>query len=331
VGFTVTPSIAALSVLPDKPATFTVAVGEVGGFNGLVALQAAAPQGVTVTFAPASVKAGSKATVTMTATDSSASGTSSVIITGTSGNTAVSTTVGLTVLAVPKLSVSVAANKVTVTQGKTAIVQVTAATAGPFIGDVTLAVSGLPPGVSASWSSNTFPANGVANSNSTLTLMATGTAALNSVTLQITAAGDGLQAQTQCVLQVATAVRGIAVALSPTAISMQSTAMRRVAVTITPHGGAKLATAAGGSGFQLTGLPRGVTAVWSSAKLTEGGTLQARLTLTGSSAAVTGNSRLTVRANLRDAATGVLYTGSEQASLEVTRPPSPRPLSIRMR
>jgi pseudomonalisin len=262
-GFTVTPSIAALSVLPDKSATFTVAVGEAGGFSGMVALTASAPQGVTVTFAPTSVKAGSKATVTVTATSSSAAGTANVTITGTNGAAAVSATVGLTVLAVPKLSVSVAANKVTVTQGKTAVVQVTATTAGPFIGKVTLAVSGLPAGVSASWSANTFLANGAANSNSTLTLMATGTAALKSATLQITAAGDGLQAQTQCVLQVVTAVRGIAVRLSPTAISMQSTSMQRVAVTIIPQGGVKPATAAG-SGFQLTGLPKGVTAVWSS-------------------------------------------------------------------
>jgi len=329
-GFTVTPSIAALSVLPDKPATFTVAVGEAGGFSGSVALTTTTPQGVTVTFAPASVQAGSKATATITATGSSAAGTANVTITGTSGTTAVSATVGLSVLAVPKLSVSVAANRVTVTQGKTAVVQVTTTTAGPFIGNVTLAVTGLPAGVSASWSANTFPANGAASTNATLTLIATRTAALNSATLQITATGDGLQAQTQCVLQVIT-VRGIAVTLSPTAISMQSTAMRRVAVTITPQGGVKLATAASGAGFQLTGLPKGVTAVWSYLRLTAGGTLQAMLTLTGSSAAITGNSRLAVRANLRDAATGILYTAREQASLEVTRPPSLRPLPIRMR
>jgi len=201
-GVTLKPSVTAESLLPGKSATFTLAVTAVNGFAGSVALTAKTPSGVTVSFNPSTVKAGASSTVTLTAANGTAAATDSVVITATSGAISATTSVSLAVLPLPTLSVSVASAKVVIVQAKTATVAVTATTGGSYAGAVNLAVTGLPAGVTATWSSNGFSPAGSSNTVSTLTLKAASTAALNSTTLAITASGDALQSKANCTLQV---------------------------------------------------------------------------------------------------------------------------------
>lgn len=201
-GVTLKPSVTAESLLPGKSATFTLAVTAVNGFAGSVALTAKTPSGVTVSFNPSTVKAGASSTVTLTAANGTAAATDSVVITATSGAISATTSVSLAVLPLPTLSVSVASAKVVVVQAKTVTVAVTATTGGSYAGAVNLAVTGLPAGVTATWSSNGFSPAGSSNTVSTLTLKAASTAALNSTTLTISASGDALQSKANCTLQV---------------------------------------------------------------------------------------------------------------------------------
>ena len=201
-GVTLKPSVTAESLLPGKSATFTLAVTAVNGFAGSVALTAKTPSGVTVSFNPSTVKAGASSTVTLTAANGTAAATDSVVITATSGAISATTSVSLAVLPLPTLSVSVASAKVVIVQAKTATVAVTATTGGSYAGAVNLAVTGLPAGVTATWSSNGFSPAGSSNTVSTLTLKAASTAALNSTTLTISASGDALQSKANCTLQV---------------------------------------------------------------------------------------------------------------------------------
>ena len=201
-GVTLKPSVTAESLLPGKSATFTLAVTAVNGFAGSVALTAKTPSGVTVSFNPSTVKAGASSTVTLTAASGTAAATDSVVITATSGAISATTSVSLAVLPLPTLSVSVASAKVVIVQAKTATVAVTATTGGSYAGAVNLAVTGLPAGVTATWSSNGFSPAGSSNTVSTLTLKAASTAALNSTTLTISASGDALQSKANCTLQV---------------------------------------------------------------------------------------------------------------------------------
>ncbi len=82
------------------------------------------------------------------------------------------TTSALTVVYVaPTLNFSAASTKVTSVQGGTVSNLFTFVTGGSFHGPVTLSVSGLPSGVTATWSNSSFtPATPVSTTTSTLTL-----------------------------------------------------------------------------------------------------------------------------------------------------------------
>lgn len=313
---TLKPNVSTLSVVQAKTATFTLAVAASSGFTQSVVLHATAPSGVTVSFNPASLKPGTSSTATVSVSATATPGTGNIVITGTSGNATQSATISLTVLATPTLSMTAAAPKVQVVQGKTATLQVTTATGGSFSGSVALAVMGMPVGVTASWSPATFSSTGAKSTVSTLTLSAAATATVTSGTLQISASGDGLKAQTTSAVQVLIAP-AVSLALSPATLAMSSTGTQHLVATITPIGTAKPATS---STFQVTGLPTGVTGSWSTPALTASGTLQATLTLTGSSNAISSATKPTITALVQDSVTASSYKATATATLTVTKP-----------
>jgi pseudomonalisin len=93
--------------------------------------------------------------------------------------------------------------KVTVVQARTETFAVTVTTGGSFTGTITLAISGLPTGITASWSTASLTAKGSTTQTVNLTLKATKDAALKLATATITASGDGLHAQSTTGIQVA--------------------------------------------------------------------------------------------------------------------------------
>jgi hypothetical protein len=125
-----------------------------------------------------------------------------------------------------------------------------------------------------------------------------------------------------------TAAPAIAMALSPATISLKSTAKQVVTVTVTPIGAASLATTA--ASFKVTGLPGGISSSWGVASRTAAGALQEQLTLTGSVNAVASTSKPTVTVSATDTVSGGVYTGTEQATLTVTKAAllRPQPLSL---
>ena len=320
-GFSLKASAASESLLQGKSATFTVAVSATGGFTSTVNLTAKTPAGVTLSFSPASVKPGASATATLTVANTAAAGTSNITITGASGSTTTTTTVGLTILGPPTLTLGLAKSKVTVAQGAASSLQITTTTGGSFSGTVSLAVSGLPTGVTAVWTNGSYASTVAGSTTSTLTLKATTAAAVATTALKITATGDGINGQASESLQV-THAPAISVALSPATINMKSTASQAVTVTVAPIGGVQPNSSATGSSFQVTGLPTGFTSTWGKPTLTSAGTMQVALTLVGSSTAITSTSKPTVTVQVHDAVTGIPYTASAQAALTVTRPNS---------
>jgi len=321
-GITLKPSVASESLLPGKSATFTVAVTGTSGFTGSVALSATEPSGVTLTFSPSTVKAGASATATLTVAANAVAQTAGIAInaTGTGVNASVtaSATVNLTVLQGPTLSLSAANASVTLVQGKTATLQVTATAGGAFAGVVSFSAAGLPAGVTATFSPASFNGSVTASATSTVTLKAALTASLTPGTLAITASGDGLKATASAAVQV-TPAPAIKLALSPSSVSMTSTGTQAIVVTLTPVGGASLSSTAPGASFQLTGLPTGITASWSAASVNANGQAQATVTLSGSKAVVTSSTKPTVTVKNTDLATGAVYTATAQISLSVTR------------
>lgn len=181
-----------LSVAAGGNSLAAVAVTGVSGFTGPVGLTVTGlPAGAAATFAPAAVSLGAASplrasVLTVTTAAGTPAGTSTLTVTGTSGTRVRTTTVVLRVTGGgARLSVSAAPSAVLARPGGSVTTALTIGRTN-YAGPVTLAASGLPAGVTAS-----FTPNGTTGNTSTLTLRATGSAADGSYPVTVTASGAG--------------------------------------------------------------------------------------------------------------------------------------------
>lgn len=181
-GFSLTDTPGSLSLVQGgSSGSASIGVAPSGGFSGTVAFAASGlPSGVTASFGAAS-STGST-TLTLSAASSAAAGTSIVTITGTSGQISAKTTLSLTVSApqTPGYSLSASPSSLSVTAGSSTSTTLSVAPSGGFTGSVALAASGLPSGVTASFSAAST------TGTSTLTLAAASSAAAGSATITVT-------------------------------------------------------------------------------------------------------------------------------------------------
>ncbi|MFC5860930.1 protease pro-enzyme activation domain-containing protein [Acidicapsa dinghuensis] len=317
-GFTLKASASSESLLPGKAASLTVATSATSGFTGTISFKAIAPSGVTVAFSPANVSAGASTTATITVSSTATASVGSIVITGTSVTMTATATVSITVAAKPTLAIALGASTVQVTQGASGAVQVTTTIGGTWSGAVSLSLSGLPTGVTASWTNGSFSPSGDGSVASTLTLRSSTTAAVSASRLEIVATGDGLTAQAPLSLQV-TAAPAVTLALSPASMSMQSMSSATVTATVTPVGGVSFASSASSAIFTVTGLPGGITGSWSTPTLTAAGALQAKLTLTGSVTAASTSTQPRIAVSVPDSVSGKSYAANAVLVLNVTR------------
>jgi cellulose 1,4-beta-cellobiosidase len=195
--FTLVPAASTLAVTRGSSATDTVTVTGAGGFNGSVTLTASGlPTGVTASFGTNPTTGAS--VLTLAASSTAATGTSSISITGTSGALMASTSFTLTVNATqaPSFTLAPATATLAVTQGTAITDSITVTDTGGFAGSVTLAIAGLPAGVTATFGTN--PTTGA----SVLTLTASSTATAGTSNLTITGTSGTLTATTSIALTV---------------------------------------------------------------------------------------------------------------------------------
>src|SRR5947199_5452648 len=136
----------------------------------------------------------------------------------------------------PDFSLSTSPGTLTIAQGSNGSSTITVAPQNAFAGNVTLAVSGLPNGVTASFSTNpTTPTSTM----STLTLTASSTAATGMSTVTITGTSGTLSHTTTLALTVnatgATPDFGLSTSPSTLAIAQASPGSRTI--TVTPQNG----------------------------------------------------------------------------------------------
>jgi hypothetical protein len=183
---------------------------------------------------------------------------------------------------VPKAGFTLApsASALAVTQGSSGADTITVTDTGGFAGSVSFAATGLPSGVTASFS----PAS--STSSSVLTLTASSTAATGAATVTITGTSGSTTATTTIALTVnPTTPPGFTLASSPASLSVAQGKTSADTIAITDVGGFT-----GSVSFAATGLPSGVTASFSPASSTSSSVL----TLTASSTANTGAATVTV-------------------------------------
>jgi subtilisin family serine protease len=139
------------SVAAGGATTYTVAVGSMNGFAGDVALALdGLPAGVgAATYTPAVVQGAGSSQLAITTSATAQPGTYTLTVRGTSGPLAHSAQVTLVVSPPPDFALSVSPSSRTVLRGGSTTWTVSVSSLNGFAGTVTLSVSGLPSGATA--------------------------------------------------------------------------------------------------------------------------------------------------------------------------------------
>ncbi len=293
--FTLSANPNSVTITQGSSGTSTITITPVDGFSGSVTLSASGlPNGVTATFNPN--PATSTSTLTLAASATAATGTVTVTITGTSGSLSNTTTLSLTVNAsVQSFSLSASPSSVTIAKGgASGTSTITITPSGGFSGSVTLAASGLPTGVTASFSPNP------ATSTSTLTLTASKTAKAGTATVTITGTSGSLSATTTLTLTV-DALGSFTLTASPKTLTVAQGSSGTSTITVDAKNGFDQEVT-----LSASGVPTGVTATFS----TNPTTSTSVLTLTVSGSAATGKSTITID--------GTYGTLSKKATVKLT-------------
>ncbi|HEY6303694.1 MAG TPA: S53 family peptidase [Terriglobales bacterium] len=190
--------------------------------------------------------------------------------------------------ATPSFTLSDSPGSLTITQGGAdGTITITVNDENGFTGSVTLAASGLPSGVTATFGTN--PTTGT----SVLTLTASATAATGTATVTITGTSGSLTATTTIALTVNAAAgsANFTISASPTSLTIERGSSGKSTITITSQNSFSSATT-----LSATGLPSGVTAKFSKNPVTPAanGRATSTLTLTASGKATIGTATVTV-------------------------------------
>jgi uncharacterized membrane protein len=278
---------ASLSMGPGTTASSPIALASTNGFNGAVTLVVSGlPSGVTATISPnPSAPANtpnSEAILTLTANSSVALGTTVVTITGTSGKLTSKTTFPLTIGA-PTFSIP-AQPTTNLGVGTTSTTNVPVSGLFGFTGNVTLYVSGLPQGVSASYSPNIVSfGQGQNQANSVLTLTASSTAAVGQASFLVTGKCGNITLSTTFHVAINAPTFSLSVPYSGFSLGQGGTATTQV--NINPQNGFN-----GSVNLAVSGLPSGISATFSPNPAAG----YSELTLIATSAASVGSAVVTV-------------------------------------
>ncbi len=193
-------------------------------------------------------------------------------------------------VAAADFSVTASPASVSVIQGSAGSSAISTTVSGGFNSAVTLAASGLPAGVTASFSPASIAAPG--SGSSTLTLTASSTATAGATNVTVTATGGGLTHTTVIALTVTSAATpDFAVTASPTSVSVTQGGSGSSTISTTVSGGFNSAVS-----LSTSALPTGVTAVFSPASIAAPGSGSSTLTFTASTTATTGTVNVIVTA-----------------------------------
>jgi kumamolisin len=197
-------------------------------------------------------------------------------------------------------SFSLSATSVSILQGSSGSSTVTSTVSDGFDSAVALSVSGLPTGVTGTFSPTSITGSG----SSTLSLTVASTTAAGSYTITVTGTSSTLTKTTTFTLTVTTPVTGgYSLSVSPTSGYLDRGQSGYAVVTVTATGGFDSAVA-----LSATGIPSGVTGSFSPTSVTGSGTSD--FTLTVSRSAPTGTHVITI--------TGKSGSTSESTTLTFT-------------
>ncbi len=186
-GYSLSSSPGAVTVVQGSTGTSTITVSVTGGFNSAVTLSASGlPAGVTAGFSANPITGAGSSILTFTVAATAATGTSTITVTGTSGTTTETTTVSLTVSAPNSgsFALSVSPSSGYLDQGQSGYAVVTTTVSGGFSGAIALSASGLPTGVTGSFSPSSIAAPGSGTSDFNLVVARTAKTGTYTITIK---------------------------------------------------------------------------------------------------------------------------------------------------
>jgi len=280
--FTISATPATGTVTAGNSATYTVNISPTNGFTGSVSLTASGlPSGATASFNPVSVSGSGSSTLTVSSSSSTPAGSYTLTVTGTSGTLTHTATVTLNVT---DFTLSATPSSQTINANGGTSYTATVTPANGFNGSVSLGVSGLPTGATASLSPASISGG---SGSSTLTVSTDCSTPAGTYTLIITGTSGTLSHSASVTLVVNPPASDFTLSASPSS----QTVIVGGGTSYTATVGAQNCFAATVS-FSVTGLPAGATASFSPASVTGSG--NSTLSVTTSSTTPTGSFTLTI-------------------------------------
>ncbi|HTU41398.1 MAG TPA: protease pro-enzyme activation domain-containing protein [Candidatus Aquilonibacter sp.] len=290
--FTLSASPSSVTVTQGSSGTSTITVTDVGGFTGSVTLAASGlPSGVTAAFGTNPTTGTS--VLTLTASSTATTGSATVTVTGTSGSLTATTTIALTVNSTtsPAFSVSASPTSVTVTQGSSGTSTITVTSTGGFNSATTLSASGLPSGVTATFSTNpvTPPANGSVTSTLTLTASASATVGTATVTITGTSGSTSHSATISLTVNASSGTKNFTITSSPSSFTIDDGGSVSTTATVTSVNGFS-----GSVTLSVNEFPTDVSATASAnpVKVPANGSVKVTITWTATRRAPTGTTTI---------------------------------------
>jgi hypothetical protein len=191
----------------------------------------------------------------------------------------------------PDFALSASPASLSVTQGSSATSTISTSVSNGFNSSVALSISGLPSGVTASFSPASIAAPG--SGSSTLTFTASSMATTGTFNTTVSATGGGITHTTVIPVTVnAATAPNFALSASPTSLSVAAGSSGTSTISTTISGGFNSAVS-----LSATGLPTGVTAAFNPTSIAAPGSGSSTLTFTAASTAVAGTSTITINAS----------------------------------
>jgi len=194
-GFTLAVTPTSLS-LPQNSRGFVAATTRINGFNNSIILAATGvPSGVTMTFNPATIPAPGvgNSTINIVVFSTTQAGIYPITISATGGGIKQTATLTLTITVAgqPNFMLSAAPAALSIVQGSQGSSSINSTLSGTFQGAIGLSASGVPSGVTATFSPGTLPSPG--SGDSVLTLGVNKSVAVGSYPITVTGNGAGIQ------------------------------------------------------------------------------------------------------------------------------------------
>jgi hypothetical protein len=283
---TMTLSSTSLDVAAGSYGTTKLTTTRSSAVNAAVALSVSGvPAGITVQFSPTAIAAPGAGTSTLTVSvaASKVGGTYPVTVTATGAGVTKTALLAINVLPPPSFSLSLSATSITAAPGGSATVTASTTRTTTFNSGISLKVTGMPTGVTASTGAMSAPGSGSA----TLGITVGSTAIGGSYTLTVTATGgDCTKTATLTLL-----VPSMTFSASSTALTLKRGATTTVNLTSAMLGGLSSAVT-----FAVQGLPTGVSATFTPASLSAPGNGTTVLKLSATSTATIGAAQSVAKA-----------------------------------